>query len=116
MVRINLEGRLHLVNGDSIEILPGVHVFIGSKHTYESQYLLVNTTSQNVVLASDNCWFYYNLEHMLSVPLTFDQHAYMQQLRRMKTLVTDTNLIIPGHDNQVSRRFPESPAGVMRIK
>lgn len=43
IVARNLEGKLTLIKGDSIEIFPGIRVFIGSKHTWESQYLLVNT-------------------------------------------------------------------------
>ena len=41
LIEINLQGRLKLVEGDNIEIIPGIKVFIGSKHTFENQYLLV---------------------------------------------------------------------------
>ena len=116
IIQANLEGRLQLINGDSVEIIPGIRVFIGSKHTYESQHLLVNSKSDKVLLASDDCWFYYNLNHLLSVPLTFDAHAYIAQLRRMKTLVADTNLIIPGHDPLVISKFKQVSRGVVRIQ
>jgi glyoxylase-like metal-dependent hydrolase (beta-lactamase superfamily II) len=116
IIQANLDGRLQLVNGDSIEIIPGIRVFIGSKHTYESQHLLVNTRTDKVLLASDDSWFYYNLDHLLSVPLTFDPQAYVAQLRRMKTLVADTQLIIPGHDALVLTRFTQVAPGVVRIR
>jgi glyoxylase-like metal-dependent hydrolase (beta-lactamase superfamily II) len=116
IIQANLEGRLQLVNGDSLEIIPGIRVFIGSKHTYESQHLLVDTKAEKVLLASDNCWFYYNLNNLLSVPLTFDPQAYIRQLRRMKTLVSNIDLIIPGHDRSVFSKFTEVSKGVLRIR
>jgi glyoxylase-like metal-dependent hydrolase (beta-lactamase superfamily II) len=116
IVQVNLDGRLQLVNGDSVEIIPGIRVFIGSKHTFECQYLLVNTRAEKVVVASDACWFYYNLDHLASVPLTLDANAYISQLRRMKTLVSDPQSIIPGHDGLVMTRFKQVAEGIVRIR
>jgi len=116
IIQANLDGRLQLVDGDSIEIIPGIRVFIGSKHSYESQHLLVSSKTEKVLLASDDCWFYYNLDYLLPVPMTFDAHAYVAQLRRMKTLVADTQLIVPGHDPLVLSRFHQVAKGVVRIR
>jgi glyoxylase-like metal-dependent hydrolase (beta-lactamase superfamily II) len=116
IVRANTEGRLQFVNGDSVEIIPGVRVFTGSKHTFESQHLLVNTKAEKVLLASDDAWFYCNIDSLLSIPLVFDQGAYVRQLRRMKTLVSAPGLIVPGHDPQVLSRFTKVASGVVRIR
>jgi glyoxylase-like metal-dependent hydrolase (beta-lactamase superfamily II) len=118
IVAKNLEGKLTLVKGDSIEILPGLRVFIGSKHTWESQYVLVNTNSDKVIIASDNCWYYYNLEHLLSIPpkYTFDTNAYVRQLKRMRTIQPDLSLIIPGHDAAVFSKFSKVAEDVVRIR
>jgi glyoxylase-like metal-dependent hydrolase (beta-lactamase superfamily II) len=115
-IQANLDGRLQLVSGDSIEIMPGIRVFIGSKHTYESQHVLVNSKTDKVLIASDDCWYDYNLEHLLSITLTFDAKAYVAQLRRMKTLVADPQLIIPGHDALVLSKFKQVAPGVVRIR
>jgi Zn-dependent hydrolases, including glyoxylases len=112
---VNSIGKLRLINGDSIEIIPGLRVFIGSKHTYESQYVLVNTATDKVLIASDNVWFYYNLNNMVSIPLTLDQNAYIRQMKRMKTLVKP-ELIIPGHDGLLFTRFKEIKPGVLFIR
>lgn len=116
IVQANLDGRLRFINGDSIEIIPGIRVFTGSTHTFESQHLLVDTGDEKVMLASDDSWFYYNLDHELSVSLVRDPDAYIKQLRRMKTQVSNPDLIIPGHDPEVMERFPEVAEGVVRIK
>jgi glyoxylase-like metal-dependent hydrolase (beta-lactamase superfamily II) len=115
-VQVNLDGRLRLVAGDSVEILPGIRAFTGSKHTYESQHLLIDTGGDKVLLASDDVWFYYNLQNLLSIPLTFDQGAYVRQMQRMKALVSESELVIPGHDELVLAKFPQVAKGVVRIR
>ncbi|HUV01681.1 MAG TPA: MBL fold metallo-hydrolase [Bacteroidales bacterium] len=116
IVQANLDGRVQFVDGDSIEIIPGIRVFIGSKHTFESQHLLVDTKAEKVLLASDDSWFYYNLDHELPIPLVLDADAYTAQLRKMKTLIPNKDLIIPGHDPLVMHRFPKVAEGVVKIR
>jgi glyoxylase-like metal-dependent hydrolase (beta-lactamase superfamily II) len=116
IVRANLDGRVQFVDGDSIEIIPGIRVFTGSKHTFESQHLLVDTKTDRVMLASDDSWFWYNLEHDLSITLTMDANAYITQLKRMKRMVNNIDLIIPGHDQLVMTKFPKVAEGVVRIR
>ncbi len=117
IVEANLSGRLRLVQGDNLEILPGIKVFTGSKHTWESQYLLVASKTEPVLLASDAIWFYYNLDHMVAIPkYTFDAAAYVQAMKRMTTLVANRELIIPGHDAKVFEKFKSVADGVVRIR
>jgi glyoxylase-like metal-dependent hydrolase (beta-lactamase superfamily II) len=118
LIEINLQGRLKLVKGDNIEIIPGIKVFVGSKHTYENQYLLVNSNSKTnkILIASDAIWYYYNLDNLLSVPTyIFDPKAYIEAMKRMKTLVTNPDFIIPGHDDLVFSRFPKVNEWIAKI-
>jgi glyoxylase-like metal-dependent hydrolase (beta-lactamase superfamily II) len=116
IVKANLAGRVNFINGDNIEIIPGIRVFTGSKHTFGSQHLVVDTKTDKVLLASDDSWFYYNLEHELPIPLVLDAEAYTVQLKKMKTLIPNKDLIIPGHDPLVMKRFPEVAEGVVKIR
>jgi glyoxylase-like metal-dependent hydrolase (beta-lactamase superfamily II) len=116
IVQANIDGRVKFINGDNIEIIPGIRVFTGSKHTFESQHLLVDTKSDKVLLASDDSWFYVNIEEELPIPLTMDTVAYTTQLKKMKTLVSNKDLIIPGHDPLVMSKFPKVAGGVVRIR
>lgn len=75
IIQKNIDKQLPLVKGDSVEIIPGIWGFIGSRHTYESQYDLVGSGSDKVIRASDNTWYYYNLTSLLSIPVTSDQKA-----------------------------------------
>ena len=115
IANLNAKGRIQLVNGDNIEIIPGIKVYTGSKHTYESQFVVANTATDKVLIASDNIWFYYNLQQMISIPLTFDANAYVNSMQRMKTLV-NPELIIPGHDAKIFEKFTKVREGVVRIR
>lgn len=118
IIEISLQGRLELIEGDNTEIIPGITVFTGSRHTYENQYLLVNSDSNTnrILIASDAIWFYFNLDNLLPIPgYTFDPRAYVEAMKRMKTMVTNPDYIIPGHDDLVFSRFPEVCKGIVKI-
>src|SRR6202163_2666391 len=61
LVRLNTEGRLRLVDGDNVEIFPGIRAYTGARHTYASQYLKI-AGQPAFVLASDNSYLWRNLE------------------------------------------------------
>jgi glyoxylase-like metal-dependent hydrolase (beta-lactamase superfamily II) len=115
-VKLNLQGRMGLVNGDAQEILPGVTCYTGGKHTYASQYVGVNTAAGTVVLASDNLYLYENLEKHVPIAATLDAASNLRAQDRMKQLAADVKLIVPGHDAAVMSRFREVQAGVVRIQ
>jgi len=117
IVELNLAGKLTLVNGDNHEIIPGIKVYTGSRHTFNSQYVGVQTGTNKVVLASDNVWIYYNIEHLLPANGgTLNPAGYVKAMQRMKTLVTNIKYIIPGHDAQVFAKFPKVTDGVVEIR
>ncbi len=116
IIQKNIAKKLTLVKGDSVEIMPGIRVFTGSKHTYESQYVLVGAGNDKVIIASDNSWLYYNLVNLLPIPLTFDTNAYLQNLKRMRAMVKNVDLILPGHDPLVFSKFSKVIEDVVKIK
>jgi len=109
------DGRLKLVDGDGIEILPGITAYTGGRHTYASQYVSVRTPSGTIVLASDNLYLYENLDKHLPIAQTFDADANRQAQGRMLELATDRRWIVPGHDPLVFTRFPLISDGVVII-
>ena len=115
-VRLNTEGRVGLVHGDAQEILPGVTCYTGGKHTYQSQYVGVNTAGGIVILASDNMYLYENLEKHVPIGETLDAASNLRAQDRMKRLATRPEWIVPGHDPAVFQRFPETAAGVAKIQ
>lgn len=118
LISINSQGRLKLIKGDNIEIMPGIRVFIGSKHTFENQYLLVNANSDKnkILLASDAIWFYLNLEKELPISVCMDTTSYVKAIKRIKTLVTNPDLIIAGHDDKIFSKFTKVQDWIVRIE
>jgi len=78
----------------------------------------VATPSKKIILASDNIWVYYSLEH-LSPPSeggTLDTAGYVNAIRRMKTLATSTRYVIPGHDAKIFTLFPKVTDDIVNIE
>ncbi len=116
LVKLNTEGRVRLVDGDAKEILPGVTVYTGGRHTFASQYVGVNSKVGRVVIASDNLYLYENLDKHVPIAQTFDAKANLAAQDRMKQLATSPRLIVPGHDPEVFVRFPKPGNGVARVE
>jgi len=116
LIDLNTAGRVTLVEGDNREIIPGIKVYTGSAQTTKSQYILVKTTAENTVLASDNVWLYYNLNRATPAPYygTYDASGYMKILQKVKTLVSDD--VPPVNDSVMVAKFPVSTEGVIKIK
>lgn len=114
-VKLNLTGRVGLVNGDAQEILPGITCYTGGKHTYASQYVGVNTAAGVVVLASDNMYLYENMEKR-AASASLDNESNLRAQDRMKQLAANPKLVIPGHDPAVMTSFPSVGTSVVRIQ
>jgi glyoxylase-like metal-dependent hydrolase (beta-lactamase superfamily II) len=115
-VKLNLAGRVTLVNGDAQQILPGITCYIGGKHTFQSQYVGVNTKAGTVILASDNMYLYENLEKHVPIAQTLDAASNLRAQDRMKELAASPRLIVPGHDPAVFEKFPKVSEKVVRIE
>src|ERR1700722_6524836 len=59
MVELNMAGKVTLVDGDNKEVIPGIKVYTGSRHTFNSQFAVVRSGEKKIILASDNIWIYY---------------------------------------------------------
>jgi glyoxylase-like metal-dependent hydrolase (beta-lactamase superfamily II) len=108
LVRRNTAGQVRLVDGDDVEILPGIRVFTGARHTFASQYVLVQG-SPAYLLASDNAYLYRNLDEHRPVA-TFtpaDSSANLAALSRMLELAGSADYVVPGHDPAQFDRFPK---------
>ncbi len=115
LVRLHAEGRVRLVDGDAREILPGLTVYTGGKHTFASQYVGVNTRSGPLVIASDNVYLDENLAKHAPIAQTLDADANLAAQDRMKQIAPGPGRIIPGHDPEVFARFPRAAEGIVRL-
>jgi glyoxylase-like metal-dependent hydrolase (beta-lactamase superfamily II) len=116
LAQMRSEGRVTLVDGDAREIIPGITVYIGGKHTFQSQYAGVRTAAGTVVVASDNMYLYENLEKHVPISQTLDAASNLAAQERMTKIASSPRLIVPGHDPAVFERFPSPGHGVARIQ
>jgi glyoxylase-like metal-dependent hydrolase (beta-lactamase superfamily II) len=107
LLQVNTEGRVRLVDGDNVEIFPGIRAYIGARHTYASEYLRVEG-NPTFVLASDNCYLYRNLaEHAASATFSEADHAAnIAAQARMIELAGSADRVVPGHDTLQFQKFP----------
>ncbi len=106
-LRRNTEGRLRLVDGDDVEILPGIRAYTGARHTRASQYIRVDG-DRPFVLASDNCYLDRNLAER-KASATFseaDRPANIRNQERTIALAGSADRVVPGHDPRQFERFP----------
>jgi len=116
LVKLNTEGRVRLLKGDNQEVAAGIRVYTGGRHTYASQYVGVSTKAGTVVIASDNCYLYENLDKHAPIAQTLDSASNLKAQDRMKQLASNIRLIVPGHDPLVFTRFPAPGNGVAKIE
>jgi glyoxylase-like metal-dependent hydrolase (beta-lactamase superfamily II) len=108
LVRINTEGRVRVVDGDDVEIFPGIRAYTGARHTFASQYLRVDGNPP-FVLASDNSYLWRNLQER-KASATFseaDHAANIKNQARMIELAGSIDRVIPGHDALQFQKFPK---------
>jgi glyoxylase-like metal-dependent hydrolase (beta-lactamase superfamily II) len=116
IVKLNTSGRLSLIEGDGQEIIEGITVYTGARHSYSSQYVVVETEDNKIVLASDCLVAYGSMGRRTPDFLTFDAAADLVAQDRMRSLASRDELIVPGHDGKVFTRFPNPIEWVARIK
>ena len=116
LVRLNTEGRLRMVDGDDIQIFPGIRAYTGARHTFASQYLRIEGNPP-FVLASDSVYLYRNLlEHKPSATFSeADYPANIKNQERMIQLAGSPDRVVPGHDALQFVKFP-THGRVARLK
>ena len=116
IVKRNIAGKVSFVRGDDDTTLSGITFGIGGKHTWQSQFVSVQTRAHTVVLASDNMYLYENLDTHTAISQTLDAVSNLRTQDRMKGLATTPALLIPGHDPAVFDRFPRVSDRIVRIE
>ena len=116
IVKRNLEGKVTFVRGDDDTSLSGLTFGVGGRHTWQSQFVMVQTRQRPVVLASDNMYLYENLETHAPVAQTLDAVSNLRTQDRMRSLAGEARFVIPGHDPAVFDRFPHVADRIVRIE
>jgi glyoxylase-like metal-dependent hydrolase (beta-lactamase superfamily II) len=105
MVHRVFDGRVQFHEGDS-QISPGLSVHLVGGHSNGLQVVRVRTRKGWLVLASDASHFYANMEQRRPFPIVYNVGDMLEAYGRLYDLADAPELVVPGHDPEVLRRFP----------
>ena len=114
MVREVYKGRVCFHDGDA-ELAPGLSLHRIGGHTKGLQAVRVRTRIGWIVLASDAAHLYANMNETRPFPIVFDAGAMVEGYRRLRELADSPELVVPGHDPLVMRRYPAPGAALEGI-
>lgn len=89
------------------EIAPGVRVHKVGGHSKGLQILSVPTARGTIVLASDAAHFWHNIRRRSPFVLLHNLQDMIEGWELCEALADSPDHIIPGHDPEVTRRFPK---------
>jgi glyoxylase-like metal-dependent hydrolase (beta-lactamase superfamily II) len=109
MVRRVYEGRVRFHDGDAA-LAPGLSLHRIGGHTKGLQAVRVHTRAGWIVLASDATHLYANMQEERPFPIVFEVSRMIEGYRRLRELADAPELIVPGHDPLVMKRYPAANA------
>lgn len=109
MVREVYKGRVRFHDGDT-ELASGLSLHRVAGHTKGLQVVRVHTRVGWIVLASDATHLYANMNETRPFPIVYDVPRLVAGYRRLGELADAPELIVPGHDPLVMRRYPPASA------
>jgi glyoxylase-like metal-dependent hydrolase (beta-lactamase superfamily II) len=114
MVRKAYEGRVRFHDGDA-ELAPGLSLHKIGGHTKGLQAVRVHTRIGWIVLASDASHLYANMHEERPFPIVYDVGRMIEGYWRLRELADAPDLIVPGHDPLVMKRYRAASAGLQGI-
>ena len=114
MVREVYKGRVRFHDGDA-ELAPGLSLHRIGGHTRGMQAVRIRTRVGWIVLASDASHLYANMNETRPFPIVYDVPRMVEGYRRLRELADSPELVVPGHDPLVMRRYPSAGAGLEGI-
>jgi glyoxylase-like metal-dependent hydrolase (beta-lactamase superfamily II) len=108
-------GRIKVVDSDWT-VAAGIEARVMPGHTPGLQTVSVDTPAGRVLIANDTFHFYENLAQRRPVQVTVNMLEAVQSMDAVEKLgAANPELVLPGHDPLVMRRFPEVAPGVVRV-
>jgi glyoxylase-like metal-dependent hydrolase (beta-lactamase superfamily II) len=105
MIRRLYNDRVVFHNGDA-DLAPGLSVHHVGGHTMGMQVVRVKTRRGYVVLASDSSHYYANIERNLPYPIAYNVTELLEGYRKVYSLASSREHVIPGHDPLVLEKYP----------
>nr|WP_275691454.1 N-acyl homoserine lactonase family protein [Paraburkholderia sp. Cy-641] len=105
VVEATYSDRVVFLKGDH-EVVPGIYLHLVGGHTPGMQVVRVRTRKGWLVLASDASHLWANIRTRNPFPLLSSERDVERGYELIEQLADGPDLIIPGHDPLISKRFP----------
>ena len=99
----------------SAALAPGMELHRIGGHTPGLQIVRVHTARGWVVLASDALHYRRNLADDNPFPAIYNLGDMLHGYERLRAMASTEDHIVPGHDPEVARRYPEAAPGIYRL-
>jgi glyoxylase-like metal-dependent hydrolase (beta-lactamase superfamily II) len=93
---------------DDVEVLPGIRTMWLGGHSPCSQAIIVRTNRGKAVLTGDTVSLYANIERDIPVGVAYNYNECIEAMEKVRQVA---DIVLPGHDPEVLRRFPEGVIG-----
>ena len=115
MIRALYGKRVVFHDGDE-EIAPGISVHLIGGHTAGIQSVRINTRNGWLVLASDASHYFWGINNDKLFAIVYSVADMLAGYDKLKKLAEGRiEMVIPGHDAEVTKRFPASKKGLEGI-
>ena len=112
MVRALYGGRLVFHDGDE-ELQPGISLHLIGGHTAGIQSVRINTRNGWLVLASDASHYFWGVNNDKLFSIVYSVADMLAGYDKLKKLADGrVEMVIPGHDAEVMKRYPASGKGL----
>jgi glyoxylase-like metal-dependent hydrolase (beta-lactamase superfamily II) len=111
VVRLNYARRVTFYNGQT-ELAPGLWLEPTPGHSPGQQAVRVHTQRGWVVLASDACHFYENIQDGRPFPAIDNVSQALESCDKVMAMAGDIHHVIPGHDPLVLAIYPAARQGL----
>jgi glyoxylase-like metal-dependent hydrolase (beta-lactamase superfamily II) len=115
MVRLNWEGRVHVVNGDLANALPGISLYLTPGHTAGTQTAGVNTRKGIIPIAGDVVYTYRNLKDNIPLGFGYDLVQMLDSFDKVRKIMGTGTIFVPGHDPDFFNMFPKVADNIVRV-
>jgi glyoxylase-like metal-dependent hydrolase (beta-lactamase superfamily II) len=106
IVRKTFAKQLTFHDGDEV-LFPGITLHKLPGHTAGLQAVRIKTPRGDVLLASDATHYFPNAYNLKPHPITLDVPAMVASFRKIISLVSGPDFVIPGHDPKIRAIYPK---------
>ena len=115
LLHMQFSGRVELLQGDSEPLCDGITCIRMGGHTPGLLSIAVETGKNTKIICSDVIPRYQNISEMTPCGIHYNVTEALMALEKIESIAKSTENILPGHDPEITARYPQTAPGVYRV-